>query len=74
MARRDVPYGEAVSIIANILEASPQDARRGKWSLADLDGDRGIVRRAYAFIGRAKEEEAREAVQFAAALRRSLLP
>ena len=59
MARRSVPFEDAIAEILEILGNSEQDHRK-PWSRADLNGSSGIVTRAYEWIGERKEEEAAE--------------
>jgi hypothetical protein len=59
MARRNVPFEDAIATILQILGQSDQDYRK-PWTRADLNGDSGIVTRAYAWIGERKKEEAAE--------------
>jgi hypothetical protein len=59
MARRGVPFEEAISVLLEILGKSEQDHRK-PWDRSDLNGDSGIVTRAYEWIGERKAEEEAE--------------
>ncbi len=59
MARREVPFEEAIATLLEILERSEQDHRK-RWARSDLNGTSGIVTRAYAWVGERKREERAE--------------
>jgi hypothetical protein len=80
MARRQVPYDEALDILRKILAKSEQDNRR-RWTDEDLHGRGtpgtadwrpGIVYRAYQFIRQDRADEIARAQAFAKGLRASL--
>lgn len=68
MARRSVGYDEAVEMLWAILQVSPQDSR-APWERSFVQE---LVARQYGFIHQAREQEARQAAEYAAAMRRSI--
>jgi hypothetical protein len=70
MARRNVEFTEAVDTIWSILAVSPQD-HRDRWTRTQLDGERGIVTRAYEFIAEDRRQEEEQHSAWAASLRAS---